>query len=53
MWGIFLLGIAEMLGSDWGEDIVNKMKIKKKKEHIKMALNLALLIQIYRPIALV
>ena len=29
--GIFLLGIAEMLGSDLGEDIVNKMKINEKR----------------------
>ena len=29
--GIFLLGIAEMLDSDLGEDIVNKMKINKKR----------------------
>jgi len=29
--GIFLLGIAEMLGNDLGEDIVNKMKINEKR----------------------
>ncbi|WLT00244.1 MazG nucleotide pyrophosphohydrolase domain-containing protein [Lactobacillus helsingborgensis] len=29
--GIFLLGIAEMLDSDLGEDIVNKMKINEKR----------------------
>ena len=29
--GIFLMGIAEMLGSDLGEDIVNKMKINEKR----------------------
>ena len=29
--GIFLLGIAEMLVSDLGEDIVNKMKINEKR----------------------
>ena len=29
--GIFLLGIAEMLESDLGEDIVNKMKINEKR----------------------
>ena len=29
--GIFLLGIAEILGSDLGEDIVNKMKINEKR----------------------
>ena len=29
--GIFLLGIAEMLSSDLGEDIVNKMKINEKR----------------------
>ena len=29
--GIFLLGNAEMLGSDLGEDIVNKMKINEKR----------------------
>ncbi|WP_338206766.1 MazG-like family protein [Lactobacillus juensis] len=29
--GIFLLGVAEMLGSDLGEDIVNKMKINEKR----------------------
>ena len=29
--GIFLLGIAEMLGSDLGEDIINKMKINEKR----------------------
>lgn len=29
--GIFLLGIAEMLGIDLGEDIVNKMKINEKR----------------------
>ena len=29
--GIFLLGIAEMLDSDLGEDIVNKMKTNEKR----------------------
>ena len=29
--GIFLLGIAEMLDSDLGKDIVNKMKINEKR----------------------
>ena len=29
--GIFLLSIAEMLDSDLGEDIVNKMKINEKR----------------------
>ena len=29
--GIFLLDIAEMLDSDLGEDIVNKMKINEKR----------------------
>lgn len=29
--GIFLLGIAEMLDSDLGEDIVNKMKINENR----------------------
>lgn len=29
--GIFLLGISEMLGSDLGEDITNKMKINRKR----------------------
>ena len=29
--GIFLLGIAEMLDSDLGQDIVNKMKINEKR----------------------
>lgn len=29
--GIFLLGIAEMLDSDLGEDIVNKMKKNEKR----------------------
>ena len=29
--GIFLLGIAEILDSDLGEDIVNKMKINEKR----------------------
>lgn len=28
--GIFLLGISEMLGSDLGEDITNKMKVNRK-----------------------
>ena len=31
---IFLLGISEMLGSDWGEDIVKKMKINAKRKYI-------------------
>ncbi|MCO6532086.1 MULTISPECIES: MazG-like family protein [Lactobacillus] len=29
--GIFLLGISEMLGSDLGEDITNKMKVNRKR----------------------
>ncbi|QYN59363.1 hypothetical protein GYM68_08985 [Lactobacillus panisapium] len=29
--GIFLLGISEMLGSDLGEDIANKMKVNRKR----------------------
>lgn len=29
--GIFLLGISEMLGSDLGEDITNKMKVNRER----------------------
>lgn len=29
--GIFLLGISEMLGSDLGKDIVDKIEINKKR----------------------
>lgn len=32
---IFLLGIAEMLGSDLGEDIVKKMAINEKRVYYK------------------
>lgn len=31
---IFLLGISEMLGSDLGEDIVQKMAINAKRKYI-------------------